>query len=142
MSGVAIIRLRLVSSAAVLAVVPAERIMAGEITLNTPMPAISIKQVFGEPYLTVANDASTRLHTERVQVTAMLKGTQATPVGQGYPGVKALLKLVLAACSSVRGTLGGFNVDSIVPDIEGPDLSNEEVALYSQSRDFIVKYNG
>jgi hypothetical protein len=139
---VAVVRYLLANNAAVLAVVPAVRIVAGDVTINSPMPALSIMEISSVPFLTVAMDGPKLLHTERVQVTALLKGTEATPVGQGYPGVKALLNLVLSACKNVHGTVGAIpDVDSVLPDIEGPDLSDAAIGLYTGSRDFIVKFN-
>jgi len=140
MSGVAVIRYLLANAAAITNVVPATRIMAGDLPLNTVMPAIAVTEVSSVPLNTIRTNESPKLHTERVQVSVLFKGPQGTPAGTGLPGVKALLKLVLAACPSQRGTINGVSVDSIVPDIEGPDLSDDATALYSQSRDFIVKY--
>ena len=140
MSGVAVIRYLLANAAAVTAAVPATRIMAGDLPLNTVMPAIAVTEISSVPLNTIRVNESPKLHTERVQVSVLFKGPQGTPAGTGLPGVKALLKLVLAACPSQRGTVNGIAVDSIVPDVEGPDLSDDATALYSQSRDFIVKY--
>ena len=81
-----------------------------------------------------------RLHTDRVQVSVLFKGPEGAPAGTGYPGVRALLALVLAACPNQRATVNGIAVDSILPDIEGPDLSDEATAIYSQSRDFLVRW--
>jgi len=141
MSGVAVIRYLLANAAAVTAVVPATRIMAGDLPLNTVLPAIAITQISSIPRNTVKmNDARVQ-HTDRVQVSVLLKGPQGTPAGLGYPGVRALLKLVLAACPHTHGTVNSIDVDQILPDIEGPDLSDDASALYSGSRDFIVRWN-
>ena len=140
MSGVTVVRFLLANNAQVLAVVPATRIMAGDLPLNTVMPAIAVTEISSVPLNTIRVNESPKLHTERVQVSVLFKGPQGSPAGTGLPGVKALLKLVLAACPSQRGTVNGVSVDSIVPDIEGPDLSDDATALYSGSRDFIVKY--
>ena len=140
MSGVAIIWSLLKTNSAVLAIVPAARIMAGDLPLNTVLPAIAVTQISSVPRNDIRINESPKLHTDRVQVSVLFKGPQGTPAGTGYPGVKALLKLVLAACPSQRGTVNGVVVDSITPDILGPDLSDEEDALYSQSRDFIVRW--
>lgn len=141
MSGVAVIRYLLANATAVTAVVPATRIMAGELPLNSVLPGISIVQISSVPRNTVKMNEAKVQHTDRVQVSVLVKGTQATPAGTGYPGVKALIKLVLAACPQTRGTINGVDVDSITPDVEGPDLSDDATALYSGSRDFIVKWN-
>lgn len=142
MSGVAVLRYLLANNAPVLAVCPATRIMAGDLPLNTVMPAIAVMQISSVPLNTIRINESPKMHTERVQVSVLFKGPQGTPAGAGVPGVKALLKLVLAACPSQRGTVNGIAVDSITPDIEGPDLSDDATALCSQSRDFLVRWVG
>jgi hypothetical protein len=132
----------LANAAAITAVVPATRIMAGDLPLNTVLPAIAVTEISSVPLNMIRVNESPKMHTERVQVSVLCKASEIKPPppGTGYPGVKALLKLVLAACPSQRGTVNGVAVDSIVPDTEGPDLSDDATALYSQSRDFIVKY--
>ena len=146
MSGVAVIRSLLATNSAVTTALGAgppvatSRIIAGDLPLNTVMPAISISLVSGIPRLTIAMTEPNRLHTDRVQVSVLFKGPQGTPAGTGYPGVKALLALVLAACPNQHGTVNGVSVDAILPDLEGPDLSDMATALYSGSRDFIVKW--
>lgn len=140
MSGVAVIRSLISTNGPVLAVVPASRIVAGDLALNTVMPAIAVTQISGTPRNTVGMNGAKVLHTDRVQVSVLVKGPQGTPAGLGYPGVKALIRLVLVACYNQHGTINGVDVDSIIPDLEGPDLSDMATALYSGSRDFIVKY--
>lgn len=142
MSGVAVIRYLLANAAAVTDVIPAARIMAGDLPLNTALPAIAITQISSVPYNLLKTNEANKLHTDRVQVTALFKGPEGSPTGAGYPGVVAMMRLILAACPSQRGTVNGILVDSIVPDLEGPDLQDESTALYSRSRDFIVKWIG
>lgn len=142
MSGVSVIRYLLANAVAVTAVVPATRIMAGDLPLGTTLPAIAIMQIDSVPYNAIRINEALKLHTDRIQVSAICKGPQTAAAGTGYAGVKAILKLVLAACPSQRGTVNGISVDSIVPDILGPDLSDDATALYSQSRDFFVRYTG
>lgn len=134
------IRGLLAGNANVLAVVPATRILAGELPLNTVMPALSITLVSGTPHNTLAMNEGRRLSADRVQVTAVVKGPQGTPAGLGYPGVRQLMALVLAACPHQRGTINGVDVDSIIPEQEGPDLSDMATSLYLGSRDFVVRW--
>lgn len=141
MSGVIVVRALLVGAAPVLAVVPATRIMAGDLPQGTVLPAIAITQISSVPRNTVKMNENHVQHTDRIQVTALIKGPQATPAGTGYPGVRSLLKLILAAVPHRRGTIQGIDVDSILPDVEGPDLSDDAAGLYSGSRDFIVRWN-
>lgn len=140
MSGVAVIRYLLANASPVIALVPATRIMAGEFPINTVLPAISITEISSVPRLTLAMTEPNRMHTERVQVSVLVKGPQGTPAGLGVPGIKALLPLILTACAHRRGTVAGFYVDSILPDQEGPDLFDEPDAIYQGSRDFIVRW--
>jgi hypothetical protein len=81
-----------------------------------------------------------RMHTERVQVTVLVKGPEGEPAGGGYPTLRSILALVLAACPNQRGTINGVTVGAIIPDLEGPDLSDIATALYSGSRDFVVTW--
>ena len=142
MSGVAVIRHLLANNAPVLAVIPVARIVAGDLPLNTVLPAISVKQINSDPHNLLRINEAGKTHTDIVQVTWLFKGPQGTPAGTGYPGVKAMGLLVLAACPSQRGTVNGIAVDSIAPGVEGPDVSDAETALHSLSRDFVVRWNG
>ena len=142
MSGVVVIRYLLANSAGLIAIVPATRIMAGSLPLGTSFPAIAVTQIDSVPYNTIRINESLKLHTDRVQVSVICKEQQTASPGTGYAGVKALLKLVLAACPSQRGTVNSVVVDSIVPDIEGPDLPIPEMECVSRSRDFLVRWVG
>ena len=142
MSGVYVIRYLLANNAPVLAVVPAGRIMAGDLPLNTVLPAISVRKISRVPHNFIRTNEAGKMHTERVQVSVIFKGPEGSPSGAGYVGVAALLPLILAACPSQRGTVNGIAVDSISPEPEGPDLEDQQLALYSSSRDFIVRWIG
>jgi hypothetical protein len=139
-SGVAVIRSLLAGSAAITAIVPPSRIMAGDLPLNTVMPAIAVTQISSSVRLTLRMSETPKMHTDRVQVSVLFKGPEGNPSGTGYPGVRSLLRLVLLACPNQRGIINAVEVDSILPDIEGPDLQDDETALYSCSRDFLVKW--
>lgn len=140
MSGVRVIRHLLAAHAPLVALVPATRIAAGVLAQNTVLPAIAVTSVSGTPRLTVAMNEPNRMHTERVQVSVLVKAPAAQPAGGGYPALSALMLLVLAACPNQHGTLATVNVDSILPDTEGPDLDDEAAQLLSRSRDFFVKW--
>lgn len=138
MSGPAVIRHLLAASGAVTAIVPATKIILGDLSLNVILPAISVRGISGTPNLSIAMTEPNRLHTDRVQVSVLTK--EGSGAGTGYNGVRAVLALLLAACPNQRGTVNGISVDSILPDIEGPDLRDPESAIYQGSRDFIVKW--
>lgn len=140
MSGVLIIRAKLAAHAPLTAIVPAARIMEGDLPEGTPVPAISITQVDSIPRVTVKGGAT--YFTERVQVTvftadAEVDGSSAS----GYTGLRAILDLVRAACPHTRGTVGGVKCDAIVLDIEGPTLAVANPAMVSRSRDFLVRWS-
>lgn len=143
MSGVAIIMNLLTTNGPLIAAIPATSIYAGDLPLNAPLPGISISQISSVPRNIVSmNEAvGKKSHVDRVQVTVMLKGPEGTPSGAGYPGLRSLLRLVLAACPNTHGTVNTFSVDSIIPDFEGPDLVDPTLAIYSGSRDFFVRWN-
>lgn len=131
MSGVAAVRYTLANAAAVIAQVPAARIFAGNVPLNAAVPAIGISQVSGVERTTVSMAEASRFRTDRVQVT-VYAATYATKV--------SILELVRTALSPVRGTVGSVDVDSILPDSEGPDIDDEEARVYERSRDFMVSW--
>lgn len=137
MSGVAVIVSLLKASTDITTIVPTARIRAGELPLLTPLPAISVTQISSEPMNFIDPNETPKMHLDRVQVSVLCKEGGTT--GTGYPGVKALLILALAACSNRRGTVNGITVDSIVPDIEGPDFYDQVDAIHSGSRDFLVR---
>lgn len=147
MSGVAVIRYLLATNAPLIAVVPAARIMGGSLPIKTVRPAISVFQISSVPRITVSMGETKRHHLDRVQVSVLgaaqqaLASGQAGPQGTAYPGLRAILALVFAACPHTRGVVNGINVDSILPDIEGPDLSDDVIDLNEASRDFLVRWN-
>lgn len=132
MSGVAIVRYLLANNQPLLAQVPATRIMAGTIPLNSVLPAISISEISGTERLTLDMSAPKKFFTERVQVSALTKT---------YPLQKSILLLARAALPLSRGTVNGFAVDSVLPDVEGPDLYDDEFIVYMGSQDFLVSFN-
>lgn len=142
MSGVAVIRHLLANHAALTAIVPATRIVAGELNLNTVLPAIGVTQIYSDPQNLLRTNEANKIHVTAVQVTWLVKDADATPAGTGYVGLRQLGPLVLAACPSQRGTVNGIAVDSIVPGGEGPDIFDAELGAYSCTRDFIVRWVG
>lgn len=130
MSGVAIIRYLLANNASLIAVVPATRIMPGVMPIDTVLPAISVRQISGFDRSFLSRGIGD-YHTERVQVTAL-----ATT----YPQQKSIIALIKNALPATRGIVNGFYVDSIKPDIDGPDLYSENPVIYEQGTDFIVRF--
>lgn len=132
MSGAAAINHVLSNAAAVVAAVPAARILTGPILpVGTDMPAILVRKISGDERLTVVMDDTGRMRSERVQVTAY---------ADNYNDVHDVLELVRAACVPQRGSLGGVTVDSVLPAGDGPDLSDPDAGIFEASRDFLVKW--
>jgi hypothetical protein len=137
-SGVKVVRYLLAQSSDVTAQVNADSIMAGEIPLDTDFPVIGVSQVGATRSQTVAQNGSTQLVVERVQVTVQVEPSQS---GGAYPKVKELLALVRKTCRSKNGvTVNGIAVDSILSDTEGPDFTDPDTKIVSQSQDFIVRW--
>ena len=128
---VKVIRALLAGAAAVVARVPADRIVAGVVREGTALPALGITEVGAVPVGAIDGQAAYSIVTSRVQVTAM---------GQAYPDVKALVDLVRRACNFQRGLIAGVSVVSIVRDTVGPDLADDAGNSF-QSIDFKVTYH-
>lgn len=125
------VRYLLANNAPITALVPAARIVYGELALNTVLPAIEVRQISGTPRNTLAMSETRTLHSDRVQVTCLAKTWAAK---------EALMTLLLAACPNQRGTVNSVVVDSIIRDNEGPDLSDPATSIYAKSRDFMVRW--
>ncbi len=133
MSGVAIVNAILSGTTAVTDVVLASRIITGDIPLETTLPAISVMEISSVQRLTASMADATVLVTDRVQVTVH---------ASTYALKKSILELVRLALNMTDGTVGGTHVNSILPDLAGPDLDDPVAGYYTQSRDFIVKFTG
>lgn len=131
MSGTAIARHLLAANGALIAVIPAAKIFAGAIPINTVLPAIAVTQVSGVQRNTLGMNAVSYMVTDRVQVTVL---------GKTYALQKSYMALVRAALPNTRGTVNGFNVDSILQDMDGPDLYDSAADVRQQSTDFMVRF--
>lgn len=131
MSGTAIIRSLLATNSPLIAVIPAARIFAGAIPLNTVLPAIAVTQISGVQRNILGMNGIKYQVTDRVQVTVL---------GQSYALQKSYMTLIRAALPHTRGTVNGFNCDSIIQDVEGPDMYEQTSAIYQQSQDYFIKY--
>ena len=131
MSGVAAVRFLLANNAPLVAVVPAAKIMAGVVPLNTVLPAVSVMEVSGVPRNTVEQGEPKKFITERVQVSVLAKTN---------PEQKSILALVRAALPTSRGTVNGVAVDGILPDMEGPDFYDDSLVIHAGSQDFFVRF--
>ena len=139
MSGVAVLRYLLANDADLLAVIPSTSIRAGTLPLGTVLPAISVTQISSTPSNSIRINEPRKMHTERVQVTALFKDT---PNGSAYEDIKNMMWLILFACGNRYGLVNGVQVDSIIPQSEGPDMYDHEHNIHMCSRDFLVRFIG
>ena len=128
MSDVKAVRYLLANNATLTAQVPASRIIGGVLPQDIALPAISVTHVSTVRPQMVS--AASRLCVARVQVS-VLATTYATQ--------KSVLGLARAALPRSRGNVNGVAVDSILPDVEGPDF-NDEAGIYMGSIDYRVTY--
>ena len=128
MSDVKAVRYLLANNAPLNAQVPAVRVIGGVLPQGIELPAISVTHVSTvRPQMV---NAASKLCVSRVQVTVMA----AT-----YQTQKSVLALVRAALPRSRGSVNGVAVDSILPDTEGPDFT-DEAGLFIGSIDYRVTY--
>lgn len=130
MSAVRIIRALLLVDAAVLAVVPGERVFAGIIPQGTPSPCLAITEVSRVDASPVKAGATSRC-LSRVQVTVVAKS---------YPDQKSLLAAVRHACRDKVGSVAGVDGVTAHLDSTGPDFSDPDTGFYMQSQDFKVGF--
>ena len=131
MSGISVISYLLANAAAVTGVVPVDSIKVGPVLpLGTSLPAIVVSQISSVPYNLININEANKVHTDRIQVTAISKS---------YAQLKALMVLILAACPNQAGSVNGVRVSYIKPAAEGPELFDQTTDAYQISRDFIVQ---
>lgn len=132
MSGVAIVRELLAAHKPVTDIVPNARIFAGIAPQGTTLPAISVSTVYAEEFSTVARLNAKKQNRERVQVTVYTQGN--------YAQMKALLKACSLGRGVHKGTIVGFEVNSVLPEGENPEIPPGDDKIYEQSRDFMVTF--
>lgn len=129
MSDVKVIRHLLTNSAPLIAVVPAARIIAGDIPQGTTMPAIGITHVSGVWDSEIS-----------AQGTGCRARVQVTVMGADYPQQKQIMRLARAAVPRTRGTIAGVVVDSILREPDGPDFGADDAGICMQTQDFMVRF--
>jgi hypothetical protein len=119
--------------APLLAVVPftGGRIGPGPLAQGVTLPAIAYNLISNQHRNTLSGAEPFRFYRSRVQVTVL---------ATSYAQQKDLIRLVFAACSNRRGVIAGcFNV-SVLSDIEGPDMKNDDAGIFMQTIDFMVTF--
>ena len=131
MSAVAVLRETLAADSALLAVVPATRIISGVIPKGTTLPCVAVTEVVTTEIATIDAQAIAGLVYGRAQVTIL---------APQYTVQKQILSLVRLACNYKRGTIAGFEVVSIRRLSNGPDFGVPEAGIHGQTLDFGVTY--
>jgi hypothetical protein len=129
MKAEAAIRALLIAHAPLLVEVPAARILPSMIPLGTTLPAIAYNFISGVPHKGI--DMSTHLVRARIQVTVQAKN---------YVQQKQVIELIKTACDAKQGTIATYHIDSVLHDLDGPDLRDDDAGIHMQTVDFIVKY--
>jgi hypothetical protein len=132
MSDVIVMRHLLVESGPLIAVIPANKIFAGQIPQNTPLPAIAINSISNVEQKKVQDHGDWVLMTSRTQVTV---------VANSYVQQKALIQLIGLAVKGGPRVVAGIPVKNVLRDIVGPDQRDDAVGMFIQTRDFRVIYN-
>jgi len=127
-SDVKAVRYLLANNATLIAQVPAARIIGGVLPQGMALPAISVMHVSTVRQQMVS--AASRMCMSRVQVTVM---------APTYATQKSIMALIRAALPRSRGSVNGVAVESIIPDTEGPDAT-DDAGLYIGSIDYRVTY--
>lgn len=130
MNGVAALRQVLAADAALTALVPASRIVAGVMPQGTALPAVSITSV-GANNRNLADPGANRHVSERVQ---------ATVLAANYPAQKAIMAAVTKAAADKFPTVSGLSAVTIHALSDGPDFMNEDASIYLGSIDFRITY--
>lgn len=130
-SAVAAIYYLLANNDALTAIVAEDSITAGVIPLGTSLPCIGIQEISVIEHNTVSLVQNKKFATARIQVTVLA----AT-----YPQKNTILELARKALPNSRGTINGVDVDSILPDIDGPDFQNVAATIFMQGKDFLVRF--
>lgn len=132
MTGVVAVRTALVADAALIAIVPASRIISGVLPQNITLPAISLQSI-SKVDRNIANPGTYRHVSERVQVTVL---------AANYPAQRTLLDAVRRAAADNLGTVvSGLSRVTIHTEGAGPDFMNEAANIYQGSQDFRVTYS-
>lgn len=133
MSGAFIVHKLLSDDEDVIDIVPVAKIHYGFVPVASvqAMPALLVREISGVQRNTLGMTESTFLQTDRVQVDVFSKT---------YLEMRSLLDLVRKACPNTRGTVATFDVQSVVFEGRGPDLSDPDAQIFNQSIDLMVTW--
>lgn len=131
MNGIKALRQVLIADAALTALVPAARIVAGILPQGTALPAISLTSVSGNDR-NIPSPGATRFVTQRIQ---------ASILAADYPATRTIIAAVRDAAADRRPTVAGLTAVTIHTEGMGPDMMDEAASIYQASQDFAVRYN-
>ena len=130
MSAIKIIRALMVADAALVALVPSNRTVAGIPAQGMALPLIALIEVSRTDRNLITGSATSQ-STSRVQVTVMCKTDREQ---------KELLAAVRHAARSKVGTLSGVANVAVHLDGTGPDFMTADPTIYQQAQDFMVSF--
>lgn len=130
MTGVDIIGALLRADAGLAAVVPNERIKAGQLPDNVVLPALLVRLVSSVEQLTLVRGGVVRL-SERISVTVR---------AANYRDQVSIVGMVRSICAGRIGDIGGGTRVAILNSGTGPDVLGPANS-FEQSQDFKVSFN-
>lgn len=131
MDGVSAVRAVLIADAALIALVPATRIMAGVLPQGSALPGITLQSVSMNDR-NIPNPGGTRHVQERVQATIIAK----TDVS------RTAVKLALRkACDAKYPTVSGVTRATVHLGSGGPEFMNEEASQFLATQDLMTTYS-
>jgi hypothetical protein len=130
MSGVIVIGALLAASMPLIGQVPEDRIKAEVLPVGIKLPALAVESISVIDRQTLKIGGTIRVR-ERVRVTVAASDV-ATRL--------AVWRLVRSACRGQFGSLAGVTEISVLTDIAGPDMRNDEATIYTRTQDFMVSF--
>lgn len=130
MTGVDIIGALLGADAALAAIVPPERIRAGELPESFQLPAIVVRMVSSVDRQPLVHGGTTR---SRDRISATVRAAS-------YDVQTEVIRLIRAACAGRRGDIAGAVAVSVLTAGLGPDLKGPG-NTFEQGQDFSVSYD-
>lgn len=132
MSGVAIIRQLLATYAPVTNLVPAARILAGQVPQGTAMPAVGVSEIGVNEIPTIARRTAGKTSRARIQVTVLSKS---------YAEMKNILKACALGPGVHTGDVLTYSVKAITQEGINPEIPAGDDLILEQSRDFMVTFS-
>jgi len=131
MNGIAALRQILAGTAGVTALVPATRIIGGDLPQGVELPAIGITRVSQVDRRPLAQGAMRRV-TERIQATVM---------ASTYPQAEEIRRTIKNAADYQTPGVNGISEVVVLAEGVGPDFTADEVSIPMQMQDFLVSFN-